>query len=189
LESYKATPKTDGIKLWLEPQPYAFDIDVLTPADTLTVTELGHDDYYFAEVMLPVESPVKDENGYAKILDRKEKVKGYVKRSEITLIEKLTEGIGLANEDTTAYKQNPYLLLYMPRYKDAGTASRGTLSVEGPVNIDCDSQSNVCDELGDGESFLFWEVAERPEQVIVQTESKIRGFLEKDKVKQGRREK
>ena len=63
LESYKAHPKTDSITLWLEPQPYAMDIDTLHVTDELTVIELGYDDYYFVEVTLPVESPVRDENG------------------------------------------------------------------------------------------------------------------------------
>jgi hypothetical protein len=183
LESYRAVPKTDSVKLWLEPQPSAFDIDTLSPTDTLTVTELGHDDYYFVEVMLPVESPERDENGYAKILDRKEKVKGYVKRSEITLMEKLSEGIGYSKEDSTAYEENPYLLLYTVRYKDIQTALKGKLSVNEVVSIDCDMRINVCDELINGETFLYWEVEERPEYVIVQNEFKIRGFVEKSKVK------
>ncbi|MDR1198779.1 MAG: SH3 domain-containing protein [Prevotellaceae bacterium] len=184
LESYKAKPLTDGVKLWLEPHPWAFDIDILKTTDELTVTELGYDDYYFAEVMLPVESPVRDENGYAKILDRKEKVKGYVKRSEIAIVEKLKEGEGLPHENTDAWKKNPYLLLYMEKYRDKMTALTGALSVQEVVNIDCDMRAVVCDELMDDDTFLYWEAPERPEYVIVQSDFNIRGFVAKSKVRQ-----
>jgi hypothetical protein len=159
----------------------------LKTTDELTVTEMGYDDYYFVEVMLPVETPSElDENGYAKILDRKEKVKGYVKRSEIAIVAKLKEGMGLPHEDPDAWKKNPYLLLYVAKYKDKTTALKGALSVQEIVNIDCDTRVGACEELlyYDNETFLYWEVEERPEYVIVQTDSNIRGFVEKVKIKQ-----
>jgi hypothetical protein len=184
LESYKAKPLTDGVKLRLEPHPWAFDIDDLTVTDELTVTELGYDDYYFVEVMLPVESPVRDENGYAKIIDRKEKVKGYVKRSEIAIVEKLKEGEGLPHENTDAWKKNPYLLLYLKKYKDEMTALTGMLSVQEVVSIDCDMRVGACNELMDDDTFLYWEVPEHPEYVIVQSDFNIRGFVAKSKVRQ-----
>jgi hypothetical protein len=185
LESYKAKPLTDGVKLWLEPHPWAYDIDDLTVTDELTVTELGYDDYYFAEVMLPVETPSElDENGYSRILDRKEKVRGYVKRSEIAIVEKLKEGEGLPHENTDAWKKNPYLLLYLKKYKDEMTALTGALSVQEVVSIDCDMRVGSCNELMDEDTFLYWEVPEHPEYVIVQSDFNIRGFVAKSKVRQ-----
>ncbi|MDR1348399.1 MAG: SH3 domain-containing protein [Prevotellaceae bacterium] len=185
LEIYKAKPITDGVKLWLEPHPWAFDIDILKMTDELTVTELGYDDYYFAEVMLPVETPSElDENGYSRILDRKEKVRGYVKRSEIAIVEKIKEGEGLPHENTDAWKKNPYLLLYMAKYRNKMTALTGMLSVQEVVSIDCDMRVGACNELLDDDTFLYWEAPERPEYVIVQSDFNIRGFVEKSKVRQ-----
>jgi|GEM_PF-5374913 len=182
-ESYLGNVKSNT-KLWLEPHDYAFDIDDLHPTDTLTLIEMGYDDYYFVEVMLPVESPVRDENGYAKLAGRKEKVKGYVKRSDVVLGKKLSEGIGLPREENIDYQKNPYLLLHIAKYKDRDTAKSAVLSVEGPVNIDCDIALVTCDELQNGELFMFWEVEERPEQVIVQTEAGFRGFIDRQSIRQ-----
>jgi hypothetical protein len=74
-------------------------------------------------------------------------------------------------------------LLYAIRYKDIKNAIDGKLSVDEVVNIDCDNRIGTCDELLPCETFLYWEVSEPPDYVIVQNKFKVRGFLEKIRLK------
>ena len=81
--SFKGTVNKNKSLLYLEPFPDSYDIDTIRTNETFIAYEMGHDDYYFVEVVKPVESPVAGPDGYAIILDRTETVYGYMKRAEV----------------------------------------------------------------------------------------------------------
>lgn len=80
---FQANVRENGTLLLLEPRPDSYDIDTINANETFKAYEMGHDDYYFVEVVKPVESPVAGPDGYAIILDRTEIVYGYIPKDQV----------------------------------------------------------------------------------------------------------
>jgi hypothetical protein len=80
---FQAGVKENDTLLLLEPIADSYDIDTIQTSETFKAYEMGHDDYYFVEVVKPVESPVAGPDGYAMIFDRTEIVYGYIPKDQV----------------------------------------------------------------------------------------------------------
>jgi hypothetical protein len=155
------------IRLYIEPFGDSYAIDTIRTGEIVQIYETGHDAYYFTEIQRPVESPVADYDGYAKIIDRKETVYGYVKKSEVR---RHTDADLLAE------------------YQSADTAKskRGVINdPDGYVNIrkEMNAQSKVLGKIVKKEIFNYWEVP-GSNWCVVKTQEGIFGFVYKDRIKE-----
>jgi len=163
--SFKGTVNKDKSLLYLEPFPDSYDIDTIRTNETFIAYEMGHDDYYFVEVVKPVESPIAGPDGYAMILDRTETVYGYMKRAEVreyTDADKLSQTISAANS-----KQGVII------------------DPDGFVNIrkEMNTQSAIQGKIVEKEIFDYWEVP-NSNWCAVKTRNGILGFVYKDRIRE-----
>jgi len=163
--SFNGIVKGEKSLLYLEPFSDSYDIDTIRPNETFKAYEMGHDNYYFVEVVKPVESPVAGPDGYAMILDRTETVYGYMRKSEVR---KFT--------DTDTLKQ----------ITKVGKGKQGIINdPDGFVNIrkEMNTQSEILGKIPKKEIFTYWEVPES-NWCAVKTQGGISGFVYKDRIKE-----
>jgi hypothetical protein len=163
--SFKGTVKENSALLYLEPFAGSYDIDIIRPDETFKAYEMGHDDYYFVEVIKPVESPVAGPDGYAMILDRTETVYGYLKKSEVR---EYTDADTLRQTADTAKSK-------LGKINDP----------DGYVNIrrEMNAQSEILGKIQKKDVFSYWEVLDS-NWCVVKTQDGIFGFVYKDRIKE-----
>lgn len=153
--------------LYLEPYADSYDIDTIQATETFKAYEMGYDDYYFVEVIKPVESPVAGTDGYAMILDRTETVYGYLRKSDV--------------KEYTGTE-----MLSQTKATPSANAKQGVINdPDGYVNIrkEMNSESEVIGKTEDKEIFSYWEIPDT-NWWIVQTKEGIRGFVHKSRIKE-----
>jgi hypothetical protein len=144
--------------LYLEPFSDSYDIDTIRPNETFIAYEMGHDDYYFVEVVKPVESPIAGPDGYAMILDRTETVYGYLKRQEVR-----------EYTDTDTLSQTVA----------TGKRKQGIINdTDGYVNIrkEMNAQSEILGKIVKNEIFTYWETV-GSNWYTVKTQDGILGYV------------
>jgi hypothetical protein len=164
---FRAVSRQPEIFLYIEPFGDSYAIDTIRTGEIIQVYETGHDSYYFTEIKRPVESPVADYDGYAKISDRKETVYGYVKKSEI----KRHTDANLLAEFQTA---------------DTAKSKLGKINdPDGYVNIrrEMNAQSEILGKIQTKDVFSYWEVS-GSNWCVVKTQDGIFGFVYKDRIKE-----
>ena len=163
--SFKATAKIKNALLYLEPFADSYDIDTLRPGETFIAYEMGHDNYYFAETVKPVESPVAGSDGYALILDRTETVYGYVKKAEV---KEFTDS-DLINQTTNTGKGKP----------------GAVIDPDGFVNIrkTMNAQSEIIGKIVKKEPFDYWEIPGSNWRAVKNKDG-VLGFVYKDRIKE-----
>jgi hypothetical protein len=164
--SFRACVKEKNTLLLLEPFADSYDIDTVQPVEFLKACEMGHDDYWFVEVEKPVESPVADEYGYAKILDRTETVYGYILKEQVKV---------LTDAD----------ILQWETMRDKTKSKPGIINdPDGYVNIrkEQSTQSEILGQIKKREVFNYWELPTN--WFVVETEAGLRGFVHKTRIKE-----
>ena len=157
-------PKT---LLLLEPYPDSYDIDTIKQEEIFKAYEMGYDDYYFIEVIKPVESPVAGPDGYAIILDRTETVYGYIRKSEV-------------KEIPESEIENQKIMSQL------GERKLGRIDdPDGYVNIrkESNAESEVVGKIVEKELFFYWEIADS-NWWYVETKDAIKGFVYKSRIKE-----
>ena len=165
--SFYASVANSNTLLYLEPYADSYDIDIMQPMEGFKAYEMGYDDYYFVEVIKPVESPIAGPDGYAMILDRTETVYGYIKKAdikEIAEVEYLKKTI-----NTPADKQKRGVITDPDGYVNIRT----TMSVEG----------EIAGRIKDREIFHYWEIADSS-WWYVQTADNVTGFVHKSRIRE-----
>jgi hypothetical protein len=166
--SFRASVKEKNTLLLLEPFADSYDIDTVQSEEFLKVYEMGHDDYYFVEVVKPVESPVAGRDGYAMILDRTETVYGYIPKTQV---KPLTDADILQWEIT----------------RDTVKSKQGIINdPDGYVNIrkEQNAKSEILGQIKKNEVFHYWELPAN--WCVVETKTGLRGFIYKDRIKEYR---
>ena len=159
--SFYASVANPSTLLYLEPYADSYDIDIMQPTEGFKAYEMSHDDYYFVEVVKPVESPVAGPDGYAMILDRTETVYGYIKKAdikEIAEVEYLKKTI-----NTPADKQKRGVITDPDGYVNIRT----TMSSEGEIAGRIEDR-----EISDSN---WW---------FVQTANNVTGFVHKSRIRE-----
>ncbi|MDR0541210.1 MAG: SH3 domain-containing protein [Dysgonamonadaceae bacterium] len=154
------------ILLYIEPFDDSYAIDTIRSGEIIQIYETGHDNYFFTEAERPIESPIADYEGYAKITDGKETVFGYVKKSEV---KRHTDADLLAEYQAAAAK-----------------SKRGKINdPDGYVNIrkEMNAQSEILGKILKKEIFDYWEVL-GSNWCVVKTQGGIDGFVYKDRIKE-----
>jgi hypothetical protein len=161
--SFKGTVKGKNTLLYLEPFADSYDIDTIQPNETFIAYEMGHDDYYFVEVVKPVESSIAGPGGYAVILDRTETVYGYMKKSEV-------------RELTGTDAVTP---VAFPHKKKQGTIN----DPDGYVNIrkEMTAQSEILGKIAKNEVFTYWELPGSG-WCIIRTENGTLGYMFRNRI-------
>jgi hypothetical protein len=165
--SFSARTVNSKSLLYLEPYPDSYDIDTLLHSEIFKVYEMGYDDYYLAEVIKPVESPVAGPDGYAMILDRTETVYGYVLKQEV----KESSQAEITSQEIKAL---------------SGKSKSGIINdSDGYVNIrrEMNAQSEIRGTIGKNEIFSYRELPES-DWWYVQTKDDIHGFVHRSRIKE-----
>ena len=162
---FRAVSRLPEIFLSVEPFEDSYAIDTISSGEIIQVYETGHDDYYFTEIERPVESPVADYDGYAKLLDRKEAIYGYVRKSEV---KRHTDADLLAEYQAA---------------DTAGSKLGKIIDPDGYVNIrkEMNTQSVILGRIQKKEAFNYWEVP-GSNWCVVKTQEGIWGFVYKDRI-------
>ncbi len=165
--SFPAKTNISKVLLYLEPCEESFNIDTIKANEHFIAYEMGHDDYFFIEIEKPIESPIAGADGYARILDKKEIVQGYVKKSFVA-----------------TYTDSD--ILSEPDYTNINKSKRGIINdPDGYVNIrkERSTKAGIIGKITDKETFRYWEI-EDSNWYIVQTQDGLRGFVYKDRIKE-----
>lgn len=165
--SFAAKISIPKVLLYLEPSEESFNIDTIKASEHFIAYETGHDDYFFIEIEKPIESPIAGADGYARILDKKEIVQGYVKKSSVAI-----------------YTDSD--ILSEPGYTNINKSKTGIIiDPDGYVNIrkERSTKAGITGKITDKETFHYWEI-EDGNWYIVQTQKGLRGFVYKDRIKE-----
>jgi hypothetical protein len=165
-KSFRANVKQPNTLLYLEHLADSYDIDTIQTVVFLKVYEMGHDAYYFIEVVKPVESPVAGPDGYAMILDRTETVYGYIRKDQIKL---LTDSDILQLSTTTDLSKSKKGIISDPD---------GYVNIRQKMNI----KSEIIGKIMNEEVFDYWDLPDGNWRVV-QTENGFRGFVYKDRIR------
>ena len=165
--SFNAKVVPSKTLLYLEPYPDSYDIDTIKQEEIFKVYEMGYDDYYFVEVIKPVESPVAGPDGYAMILDRTETVYGYIRKSEV---KEVSESEIESQKIKTQSGKHKLGLIDDP---------------DGYVNIrkSMSTESEVIEKIEEKELFFYWEIADS-NWWYVETKDAVKGFVHKSRIKE-----